>query len=243
MPSFTVELSAASDRAVTVNYNTLDDSANSGTDFTTTNATLTFAPGETSKTIAVEVKGDTQVEQRENFYVQLDNAVNADILDSQGIGTIRNDDRAPNTGGNSQPIVGAYYPEWAIYDRNYQVSDLPADKLTHAFYAFAKINNDGTVGVFDSWAATDKRFDGNWNSPKEFAGNFEQLNNVKAANPHLKTLISIGGWTLSGKFSDVALTDASRETFAKSAVEFMTKYGFDGIDIDWGISCQWWTRW
>ena len=231
--NFTVELSAASDQAITVNYATVDNSANSRRDFVAKNGTLTFAPGETTKNISVRVKGDTKIEQTENFSVQLDNAVNANILDNQGIGTIRNDDRAPNTGGNSQPIVGAYYPEWAIYDRDYQVTDLPADKLTHAFYAFAKIDDQGKVGVFDSWAATDKRFDGNWNTPKEFAGNFEQLNNVKNENPHLKTLISIGGWTLSGKFSDVALTDTSRETFAKSAVDFMTKYGFDGIDIDW----------
>ncbi|MGK7950424.1 MAG: glycosyl hydrolase family 18 protein [Xenococcaceae cyanobacterium] len=231
--TFTVELSAPSDRAVTVNYATFEDTANSAQDFVAKNGTLTFAPGETSQTISVEVKGDTEIEKSENFYVQLDNGTNAEILDRQGDANIINDDRTPNTGGNSQPVVGAYYPEWAIYDRNYQVSDLPADKLTHAFYAFAKINDDGTVGVFDSYAATEKRFDGDWNTPKEFAGNFEQLNNIKAENPHLKTLISIGGWTLSGKFSDVALTDASRETFAKSAVEFMTKYGFDGIDIDW----------
>ena len=183
---FTVELSAASDRTVTVNYATLEDTANSRRDFVSKNGTLTFAPGETSQTISVEVKGDTKIEKTENFYVELNNAVNANILDSKGVGTILNDDRAPNTGGNSQPVVGAYYPEWAIYDRNYQVTDLPADKLTHAFYAFAKIKDDGTVGVFDSWAATDKRFDGDWNTPKEFAGNFEQLNNVKAANPHLK---------------------------------------------------------
>ena len=231
--TFTVELSAASDRAVTVDYATVDNTADALTDFAATNGTLIFDPGETSKTISVEVMGDTQIERTENFSVQLDNVVNAGLLDSQGVGTIRNDDRAPNTGGNSKSIVGAYYPEWAIYDRNYQVTDLPADKLTHAFYAFAKINDDGTVGVFDSWAATDKRFNGDWNTPKEFAGNFEQLLNVKAQNPNLKTLISIGGWTLSGKFSDVALTNASRETFAKSAVGFMTKYGFDGIDIDW----------
>ena len=46
-------------------------------------------------------------------------------------------------------------------------------------------------------------------------------------------MISIGGWTLSGAFSDVALTENSREIFAYSAVDFMVEYGFDGIDIDW----------
>jgi len=56
---------------------------------------------------------------------------------------------------------------------------------------------------------------------------------LKSQNRHLKTLISVGGWTLSQRFSDIALTDESRLKFAKSAVTFMQKYQFDGIDIDW----------
>ena len=139
----------------------------------------------------------------------------------------------PGGGSNRDPIVGAYYPEWGIYDRNFEVADVPADKLTHLFYGFAKINPDGTVGVFDSWAATDRRIDGDWNTQKPYAGNFEALNQLKAVNPDLHNMISIGGWTLSSEFSDVALTDASRQKFAKSAVDFITQYGFDGIDIDW----------
>jgi len=46
-------------------------------------------------------------------------------------------------------------------------------------------------------------------------------------------MISIGGWTWSGLFSDVAATEASRQIFCESAVEFAVKWGFDGIDIDW----------
>jgi chitinase len=46
-------------------------------------------------------------------------------------------------------------------------------------------------------------------------------------------LISVGGWTLSGRFSDTALTAASRQKFAASAVRFIRQYGFDGVDIDW----------
>jgi chitinase len=60
-----------------------------------------------------------------------------------------------------------------------------------------------------------------------------QLRKLKEQNPHLITMISIGGWTLSGNFSDVALTPSSRDRFARSAIEFMKRYGFDGIDIDW----------
>jgi chitinase len=56
---------------------------------------------------------------------------------------------------------------------------------------------------------------------------------LKQKHPQLKTLVSVGGWTLSGQFSDVALSDESRVKFARSCVAFMKKYGFDGVDIDW----------
>ncbi|MDJ0717271.1 MAG: glycosyl hydrolase family 18 protein [Prochloraceae cyanobacterium] len=233
---FKVTLSAASTEPITVKYATNNGTATAGSDYTANSGTLTFNPGATSQTIGVAIKGDTQIEAVENFSVKLSDPINAQFATSSATGTILNDDRTSNTSGgsNNNKVVGAYYPEWAIYERNYQVADIPADKLTHVFYAFAKIDNTGQVTTFDNYAATEKRFDGDWNTPKEFAGNFEQLNKVaKAKNPNLKTMISIGGWTLSNKFSDVALTDASREKFASSAVKFMTKYGFDGIDIDW----------
>ena len=40
---------------------------------------------------------------------------------------------------NSSQFVVAYFAEWGIYDRNYHVTDIPAEKLTHVIYAFAKI--------------------------------------------------------------------------------------------------------
>jgi chitinase len=64
-------------------------------------------------------------------------------------------------------------------------------------------------------------------------GSFNQLRLLKEAHPHLKTLISVGGWTLSNKFPQVAATQQGRDNFAASCVEFMQTYGFDGIDIDW----------
>jgi chitinase len=105
--------------------------------------------------------------------------------------------------------VVAYYTEWSIYDRNYLVSNLPADKLTHVNYAFATVTPDGQVGIYDSWAATDKPFGNDtWDTP--LRGNYHALQVLKQAHPHLQTIISIGGWTLSGRFSDVALTAQSR---------------------------------
>ncbi|QLE58891.1 S-layer family protein [Nostoc sp. TCL26-01] len=92
--TFTVTLSAASTSAVTVNYATANGTATAGSDYTATTGTLTFNPGDTSKTLTVAVTGDTTVEANETFFVNLSNATNATISDNQGIGTITNDDTA-----------------------------------------------------------------------------------------------------------------------------------------------------
>ena len=85
---FTVTLSESSSQTVTVNYATANDTATAGSDYVAASGTLTFAPGETSKTISVTVNGDTAVEGDETFFVNLSNAVNATLADSQAIGTI-----------------------------------------------------------------------------------------------------------------------------------------------------------
>jgi chitinase len=129
--------------------------------------------------------------------------------------------------------IVAYFTEWSVYQRKYNVPDIPADKLTHINYAFTKISPAGECALFDPYAAIDKFYPGDTWDNGVLRGSFHQLQLLKKKHPHLKTLISVGGWTLSGPFSDVALTPASREKFARSCVEFMVKYRFDGVDIDW----------
>jgi hypothetical protein len=91
--TFTVRLSAAYDQAVTVNYATASGTATAGTDYLSKTGALTFAPGETSKTISVAVKGDKQKEPNEAFFLDLSGASsNALIGLARGIGTILNDD-------------------------------------------------------------------------------------------------------------------------------------------------------
>jgi hypothetical protein len=93
--TFNVTLSAASGKTVTVNFATANDSATSASDFVARAGTLTFAPGQTTQTVAVEANGDTLVENDETFFLDLSNAANATLDDSQGIGNITNDEVAP----------------------------------------------------------------------------------------------------------------------------------------------------
>lgn len=94
--SFTVTLSQASATPVTVNYATSDGSATAGSDYVAKTGSLTFAAGETSKTITVAVRGDTAVEANETLNLTLSGAQGASIGDGTAIGTIRNDDAAPS---------------------------------------------------------------------------------------------------------------------------------------------------
>ncbi|MEV7941468.1 glycosyl hydrolase family 18 protein [Kitasatospora sp. NPDC088264] len=80
-------------------------------------------------------------------------------------------------------------------------------------------------------------------------GNLNQLKKLKAKYPNLKVVVSLGGWTYSKYFSDVAATDASRQKFVKSCLDVWIKGNlpvyngaggdgvaagiFDGIDLDW----------
>ncbi|MDQ6418536.1 glycosyl hydrolase family 18 protein [Paenibacillus sp. LHD-117] len=168
---------------------------------------------------------------------------------------------ATTAAGEDYKIVG-YFPAWGAYGRAFNVTDIDASKLTHINYAFADIcwngihgNPDpespnpqtwscqneagqaisvpnGTVVLGDPWIDTGKAFPGDtWDQP--IKGNLNQLIKLKQANPHLKTIISVGGWSWSNRFSDVAATQATRETFAKSAVDFIRKYQMDGVDLDW----------
>ena len=100
--SFTVTLSAISGRTVSVSYATADDTAVTtglivagGTDYTAKTGTLTFSPGQTTKTILVPITGDTTLEPDETFTVTLATPINAAITDDTGVGTIVNDDTAP----------------------------------------------------------------------------------------------------------------------------------------------------
>ena len=147
-------------------------------------------------------------------------------------------------------VLAAYFPEWGIYGRNFQVADVPAAQLTHLIYSFLNLTSSGEVALFDSFAAVEKRFSADqtvsgeadqWYYPpsdprstQTVWGNFNQLAQLKEKYPHLRVTIAVGGWTLSDHFSTVSATAAGRETFATSLVRFLDTYRmFDGVDFDW----------
>ncbi len=89
---FTVSLSRSSTLATTVNFATADGTATAGVDYVATAGTLTFAPGETTKTVVVPIFGDNTVEPDETFTLNLSNPSNAVIASGQLAGTILADD-------------------------------------------------------------------------------------------------------------------------------------------------------
>jgi chitinase len=90
--AFTVTLSAPASVPVTVNFATANGTARSGEDYDARSGTLTFAPGQTSQTISIVVRGDRKRESSETFFVNLSGGEGAWILDGLGVGTILNDD-------------------------------------------------------------------------------------------------------------------------------------------------------
>ena len=111
--TFTVKLSQASAQTVTVKYATANVTALAGTDYTALPlTTLTFAPGQTSRTVAVTVKGDLLDEANETFKLVLSSPTNAAIAAGLGTGlcTITDNDLAPkitiNDVGVAEPDAG-----------------------------------------------------------------------------------------------------------------------------------------
>jgi hypothetical protein len=94
---FTVSLSAASGKTVTVNAATANGTAVAPGDYTAIASQLvTFNPGDLTKTVTVAINGDVLDETDETYFVNLSGATNAGITDSQGLGTITDNDPLPN---------------------------------------------------------------------------------------------------------------------------------------------------
>jgi chitinase len=143
------------------------------------------------------------------------------------------------------------------------VKQIPADKLNVIDYAFAFISPTGSCTLSDPWSdyqaptwdgasSVDGVADDPSNPNQHLFGNFKELQELKALHPNLRVEMSIGGWTGSTYFSDVAATAASRQAFVASCIDLFIKGNlptggwpeqsggpgaaagiFDGINVDW----------
>ena len=157
---------------------------------------------------------------------------------------------------HTRRIIG-YFTSWR-HGKNgqpaYLVSDIPWDKITHINYAFAHVGPDNRISIGDPTDPNNPSTGMEWpgvpgaelDPTLPYKGHFNLLTVYKRQYPHVKTLISVGGWAetggyfdangqrvASGGFYEMTLTDAGIQTFADSVVDFLRTYGFDGVDIDY----------
>jgi chitinase len=112
-----------------------------------------------------------------------------------------------------RPVVVAYvFPR----ERVLEPHEIRAEKLTHVNFAFANVVGGRVVA----------------GTPRD-AENLRVLTGLRELHPHLRILVSVGGWTWSKGFSDAALTPRSRRVFVASAVDFVRRHDLDGFDVDW----------
>lgn len=111
----------------------------------------------------------------------------------------------------------ARYQVIAYYTGNGEtIRQYPLGKLTHIIYSFLKLQHD-TLGFHND----------------QQRQTLQQLVALKKDYPHLKIMVSIGGWSGCAPCSDLFASAQQRQTFAKTAVGLFREYGVDGLDLDW----------
>ncbi len=159
-------------------------------------------------------------------------------------------------------IIG-YFTSWR-HGKNgnpaYLVNQIPWQKISHINYAFAHVDASNKVSIGNPTDAGNSATGMEWphvagaemDPAFNYKGHFNLLNKYKKQHPHVKTLISIGGWAETGGFfntngdrvasggfysmttnSDNSVNVQGINTFADSVVTFLRTYGFDGADIDY----------
>ena len=134
---FAVTLAGTTSLTVSVRYSTLEGTARAETDYGTSTGSLTFAPGETSRTVSVALRDDVTDEPDETFYLQLRSPVNATVVTDTGTGTIRDNDAEPSlsvTGGSGEEGGTAAFKVAlsGATDRDITVEYATSDGTAHA---------------------------------------------------------------------------------------------------------------
>ena len=194
--------------SVSIDYMAHGHAASQGSDFNATMGTYNFPSGATTGTIEVPVIGDTIDERHEWFNLHFSGPVGITMISTEATGQIIDNEFNPSQLG-SQRVVA--YLDGTSGDLNLP----PSDRVTHIMYAFANLNQTGTLSLGDY-------------VPDHLAA----LTALKAQNPNLKVLLSVGGRTSPSRFSAVASDPARRSIFANSCVEMVTTHNLDGIDVD-----------
>ncbi|MCQ4166249.1 glycosyl hydrolase family 18 protein [Tahibacter harae] len=165
-------------------------------------------------------------------------------------------------GGRKRRVIG-YFTSWrtgANEQPRFLASDIPWGKITHINYAFAHIDANNQLSVGNESdpqnPATGLQWPGVAGAEMDpefsYKGHFNLLNKFKKQNPHAKTLISVGGWAETGGYFDATgnrvpsggfytltvtannqVNQAAIDTFADSAVAFVRRFGFNGVDVDY----------
>lgn len=126
--------------------------------------------------------------------------------------------------------VVCYFTNWAWYrqgEGKYTPDDIDDTLCTHVVYGFAVLNRDTlTIKTHDSWADIDNRF-------------YARVVELRAKGIHVT--LAIGGWndSLGNKYSKLVLDPTARARFVKHVVEFIDKYNFEGLDLDWEYPVCW----
>ena len=179
-------------------------------------------------------------------------ALSACLLVPTGLTTSAATDTKAST--KEEKRIVSYFPSWGYWEEGQQkvtVNDIPWDKVTHVNHGFFEISKDYKIQSTDPWTDFAEKFghqgQDDWEKYPEYgysfenpAGHFAEYKYYKSKYPNVKLLVSVGGWTRSEMFHEVAMDASKRDTLAQSMVDFLNTYPyFDGIDIDWeypGIS-------